>query len=155
MRHSRQSESGSQLIEFSIVLLPLLALVFLTIDSAWAVFAKASMQYAVRQGCRFAVTGQLLPGLKHDDSIKKVVESNSFGFLTGQNSEKNIAIEYYNPSTLQVTSANAGGNIVQVEINDATVSPLMPLFRSATPLKISAVSSDVMESSPGGIPPPR
>lgn len=143
------------MIELGLVILPLFAIVFLTMDSAWAVFAKASLQYAVRQGCRYAVTSQVMSGMGQDASIKTVVQSNSFGFLTGLNSENNITIQYFNPQTLKATNSNAGGNIVQVAISNASLAPLVPLWISPDPIQISAVSSDVMESSPGGMPPPR
>ena len=156
MRRFRCCERGSQVIELGLVLLPMFAIVFLMMDSAWAVFAKASLQYAVRQGCRYAVTSQTLPGMGQDDSIKTVVQNCSLGFLnSGANNQNNVSISYFNPSTLQATNSNAGGNVVQIAINNVTVAPLVPLWRSATPLQISAVSSDVMEASPNGIPPPR
>lgn len=150
-----REERGSSVVELGLVLLPLLAIVFITIDCAWVVFAKASLQYAVRQGCRYAVTSQTLPGMGQDDSIKTIVQNNSFGFLTGTNNTNNITIQYYNPTTLQPTNSNAGGNIVQVSINNASVAPIIPFWISASALQASAVSSDVMESSPGGVPPPR
>lgn len=150
-----RSERGSEIIEFGFVILPLFALVFLNMDAAWVIFAKASLQYAVRQGCRYAVTGQVIAGLGEDASIKTVVANNSFGFLSGTNSQNNISIQYFNPVTLKATTSNAGGNIVQVSINNASIAPLAPLWRSSDPLQVSVVSSDVVEASPGGIPPPR
>ncbi len=156
MRRFRFCDRGSQVIELGLVLLPMFAIVFLMMDSAWAVFAKASLQYAVRQGCRYAVTSQTLPGMGQDDSIKTVVQNCSLGFLnSGANNQNNVSITYFNPSTLQATNSNAGGNVVQIAINNVSVAPLVPLWRSSTPLQISAVSSDVMESSPNGFPPPR
>ncbi len=151
----RRRSRGSQLIEFSLVLLPLLALVFLTIDAAWMVFAKASVQYAVRQGVRYAVTSQTQPGKGQDASIRSVVQQNAFGFLNGPDGVSKISIAYYNPATLSPTNMNAGGNVVEVSVNGVLVSPLAPVWRSSDPLQVSAQSSDVMESSPGGIPPPR
>ncbi len=156
MRRFRRCERGSQIIELGLILLPMFAIVFLMMDSAWAVFAKASLQYAVRQGCRYAVTSQTLSGMGQDASIKTVVQNCSLGFLiSGGNNQSNISISYFNPSTLQPTNSNAGGNIVQVAVSNVAIIPLVPLWRSAAPLQISAVSSDVMESSPNGIPPPR
>ena len=146
---------GSQLVEFSLVLLPLLALVFLTMDAAWMVFAKASLQFGVREGVRYAVTSQTAPGMGQDASIKSVVQQNSFGFLNGTDGLSKISISYYNPATLAPTNLNAGGNVVEVSVDGVLVSPLAPVWRSSDPLQISVRSTDVMESSPGGIPPPR
>ncbi len=156
MRSFRSSERGSQVIELGLVLLPMFAIVFLMMDSAWVVFAKATLQYAVRQGCRYAVTSQTIAGMGQDASIKTVVQHCSLGFLnSGTNNQNNVSITYFNPNTLLATSSNAGGNIVQVSIVNASVAPLVPLWRDPTPLQISAASSDVMESSPNGIAPPR
>jgi Flp pilus assembly protein TadG len=152
---ARRREKGSQLVEFSLVLLPMLALIFLTIDSAWMIFAKASLQFGVREGVRYAVTSQTEPGMGQDASIRSVVQQNSFGFLNSSDALSKISITYYNPSTLAPTNSNAGGNVVQVSVNGVLVSPLAPVWRSSDPLQVSVRSADVMESSPGGIPPPR
>jgi Flp pilus assembly protein TadG len=66
-RVSRQSarnqrEAGAAMVEMVFVLVPLLALIFLLVDTAWVIFARASLQEAVRQAVRFGVVGQLAPG---------------------------------------------------------------------------------------------
>jgi hypothetical protein len=83
------------------------------------------------------------------------VQQNAFGFVNGDEGLQKISITYYNPTTLAATKVNAGGNVVEVSVDGVLVSPMVPLWRSSDPLQISARSSDVMESSPGGIPPPR
>ncbi len=148
-------EEGSNLVEFSLVLLPLLAIIFLIMDSAWMIFAKASLQFAVRQGVRYAVTSQTMPGMGQDASIKSVVQQNAMGFLSGSAGANEIAITYYNPTTLVATNSNAGGNVVQVAVSGVSVKPLAPVWRSGSPIVMSALSADVMESSPGGVPPAR
>jgi Flp pilus assembly protein TadG len=151
----RRREKGSELVEFSLVLLPLLAIVFLTVDAAWMIFAKASLQFGVREGVRYAVTSQTAPGLGQDASIRSVVQQNSFGFLNGADGAAKISISYYNPVTLVATNLNVGGNVVQVSVSGVQVNPLAPVWRGTDPLQISVLSTDVMEGSPGGIPPPR
>ena len=155
MNARRRKEAGSQLVEFSLVLLPLLAIIFLTIDCAWMIFAQASLQFGVREGVRYAVTGQTLGGMGQDASIRSIVQQNSFGFVNGSDGAAKISISYYNPGTLSATNSNAGGNIVEVAVSGVQVTPLAPLWRAASPINISARSTDVMESSPGGIPPAR
>ena len=58
---SLADERGSEVVEFGLVLLPLMAFVFLIIDVAWLCFAQESLQYAVETGVRAAVTSYV-PG---------------------------------------------------------------------------------------------
>ena len=159
MKLWRESD-GAQLVEFGLVLLPAMAFFFLIFDIAWFVFAQVSLQFAVREGTRYAVTSQTLGGLGQDASIKSVVQGKAFGFLAGDTGLSKITIEYYSPVTLARVSpstphSNAGGNIVEVSITGVSMAPLLPLLRDASPLLLSVRSSDVMESSPGGTPPLR
>lgn len=155
----RKSEDGAQVIEFGLVILPLLAFSFLIVDVCWIIFAQAALQHAVREGVRFAVTGQVSSGFKHqDDAIKSVVQANAFGFLSGSAGVGKIAIQYYDPSTLKQLSgvgSNGGGNLLEITVSGVQVTPLAPILRNSSALTLSATSSDVMESSPGGIAPAR
>jgi len=152
----RNPRRGAELVEFTLVMIPLFGVLFLTIDLAWMLFARATLQYAVREGVRYAVTGQAMTGMGQDASIKSVVQQASMGFLAGSSGATKIAITYLDPNAnFAVTASNAGGNLVQVAVNGVSVFPMAPLFHNAAALSMSAVSSDVVESSPGGIPPAR
>jgi Flp pilus assembly protein TadG len=153
-RRSCNPRKGSEIIEFGLVTLPLLAFVFLIIDVAWVLFAQSTLQYAASEGVRYAVTSQTMSGMGQDASIRTVVIGDAFGFVTSATAS-NIAINYYNPSTLAATTSNAGGNVVEIVISGVNVYPLGPIWRSKTAMVLTARSSDVMESSPGGIPPPK
>lgn len=147
---------GSAMVEFSLVLVPLLALFFGLIDFSLAIFLKSTFQHAVREGVRYAVTGRTQPGFGQDASIRSVVQQNAMGFLDGSNGASKIHIRYYVPGTLNETQSNAGGNIVEVSIEEYTWNWIAPLLRSATPpLTLLARSSDRVENSAGGVPPPR
>jgi Flp pilus assembly protein TadG len=149
-------EAGAELVEFSLVMIPMFSILFLVVDLAWMLFARATLQYAVREGVRYAVTGQTMTGMGQDNSIKTVVQEYSLGLLAGSHGASLIVISYFDPNNnLASTSSNAGGNVVQVSVSGLAVLPMAPLFRSGSALSLSAVSSDVVESSPGGIPPPR
>jgi Flp pilus assembly protein TadG len=154
MRRPLKSEKGSEIIEFGLVIVPLLAFVLLIADIAWVLFAQSSLQYAASEGVRYAVTSQTMTGMGQDASIRTVVISHGFGFVTNATSS-NIAINYYNPSTLAATNSNAGGNVVEIVIGGVNVYPLGPIWRSKAAMVLTARSSDVMEASPGGIPPAR
>ncbi len=160
MRPARKRrESGSAIIEFTLVLLPLLGFMLLTMDVAWMFFAWASLQEGVREGVRFAVTGQLLSGYTGQDaSIRAVVQQYSFGFIPAANAAADIDIQYYTPTTLTAVSglnSNTGGNVVKVTVTGVTIRSFGPIWRAGGPMSLAASSSDVMEGSPGGIPPPR
>ncbi len=146
---------GATIVEMSFVVIALFGLLFLLMDLSWVVFAKASVQHAVREGCRFAVTSQTLTGLGHIASIQEVVRRNSMGFI-GPAETGLIQVRFYNPETLQPVSgagSNAGGNLVIVAVENFQVRPLIPFVRSGDPIRFSVRAADRMEASPMGIPP--
>jgi hypothetical protein len=154
-RRLKHRQRGSEVVEFALILLPLLGFTFLIIDLGWAIFARATLQNAVREGVRYAVTSQTLDAKTGQmASIKSVVQSHSMGFLGDLNYVK---VKFYRPDTfaeLTGTGANDGGNLVEVSIETLPVSPLLPLLRSPAPLQMTARSSDRMEASPTtGAPP--
>ena len=51
---STKKRRGVELIEFTLVLLPLLGFIFLVLDLGWAIYKRATLQFAVREGCRYA-----------------------------------------------------------------------------------------------------
>jgi Flp pilus assembly protein TadG len=145
-------ERGSETVEFGLVCVPFFAFILLIMDISWAVFNKAALQHAVREGVRYAVTYQTSGGLGQDASIKAVVQQNAMGVLQ---STSLITIQYYTPDTLTPTSSNAAGNIVQVAVNGYGLSPLGPLLHSNTPLMLNTSSWDRTESCPNGVCPAR
>lgn len=159
VKRSKSRERGSTLVEFSLTLLPLLAFILLTIDTAWVIFAWASIHEAVRAGVRFAITGQVLSGYSGQDaSIQAVVQQNSFGFVNRSNVSAAVQIHYYSPTNLTElygANSNAGDNVVKIVVSGISINPLGPLWRSSSPVTLSASSSDVMEPSPNGVPPQR
>lgn len=145
-------ERGSQLIETALILLPLLALMFLGLDAAWAVFVKATLEFAVREGVRYGITGQTSTGIGQIASIEAVVQQNALGLLSG-NQAGTLSVTFLNPATLGPTSSNLGGNLVRVAVTNYQLSPMAPLLRSSAPLSISVQSIDMIEPSPGGVAP--
>jgi Flp pilus assembly protein TadG len=153
VRRVRSREAGSQMIEFSLVLLPLLAFVFLIMDVAWICFAQASIQHAVQVGVRAAVTNTLPSAASSMTSyVKSVVQNNAMGFLNGPDGLDKITITYFDPSSLKAAvsaSRTAGGNVIQVSVSNVTVNALGPILRTDTAQwHLSAIASDVLESPP-------
>jgi Flp pilus assembly protein TadG len=154
-RRRRLSQNGNAMLEAALALPPLFMILFATIDFSVALLVQNTITSAVREGVRYAVTGQTLNGLGQNASIISVIESDSLGFLNTSN-QNLISITYYNPTTLQVVTgvnSNAPGNIVQVQVNGLSWAWMVPYGRSATPLSISATSSDIIEQNDTGIPP--
>jgi Flp pilus assembly protein TadG len=157
-RRRRARQRGNAMLEGALALPPLLMLLFATIDFSIAILVKNTVQSAVREGVRYAVTGQTAGGLGQDESIRTVVENNSLGFLNSSNGDSLISITYYNPSTLAVATgigSNAPGNIVQVQVTGLSWAWMVPYARSSAPLQISATSMDIVEPNATGVPPPR
>lgn len=150
-------DEGSETVEFGLVIVPMLALVFLIMNVGWVIFAKASLQEGVREGVRFGVTGRVSAGQPGvSSSIRQIVQQYSNGFVTVANAPTKVSVNYLSPQTLTPLSGAgscAGGNVLQVSVSGISVSPLAALLISPTPLILSAISSDVIESSPNGIPP--
>ena len=162
----RRRQGGQAIVEFGIVILPLLAFLFLIMDVAWIIFGWACIQEGVREGVRFAVTGQLLPGCTGQDaSIRQIVQQLSFGFAgttnqcgPGAPANPLITIQYFSPTNMAPcngANCNVGGNVVKITVSGVTIGSFGPIFRKWTPINLGASSSDVMEGSPNGTPPPR
>lgn len=146
-----------------LVLLPTMALISMFADLSIALFSWSTIQTAVREGARFAITYQtnVVIGQGQDANIKKVVENNSMGLVSATANPNKIFINYYvqnaSTGTITATTDNAPGNIVEVSVQGYPLSWLAPISgtlvnptRSNNPASISAYSSDVMGSYPAG-----
>lgn len=151
-----RAEEGSEITELSLVLLPLLGVLFLIIDVSWVLFARSSLQEAVREGVRYGVTGQTFTGECLTASVQQVVQQNSFGFISAANMSHQVSVQFYLQSNLSTpvsgSGATAGGNVIKVSVSGVSVSPIGPILIAATPFLLSASSSDVMETQSGTPP---
>src|SRR5271165_2331195 len=80
-----KADSGQTIVEFAISALSLLQLVFSIIDFSYLFFSKLTLQNAVRQGGRYAITGQAISGKSRYLSILTTVENTSLGMATSSN----------------------------------------------------------------------
>ena len=137
----------------------MLALLFLLLDLAWVLLAWGSIEEGAREGVRFAITGQTGSFPCQDAAIRDVVRQYSFGFVTSKNLDSSVGVDYYSPSDLSTPLAgagsNRGGNVVKISVRNIPISPLAALWRSSSPVTLSASSSDVVEGSPNAVPPCR
>src|ERR1035441_6616585 len=105
---SKSGRRGVELIEFTLVILPMLAFIFLLIDMSWAIEKRATLQCAVREGCRYAVTNQVQALTDSNgnaygliDSVKWVVQQRAMGFLGSTPTDPGYAtiqVRFYDPS---------------------------------------------------------
>jgi Flp pilus assembly protein TadG len=160
--------SGNALLEIAFTLLPTFAFLFAFIDFGLLLFRWATLQNAVREGCRYAVTFQTNPygttGLGQDASVEAVVQQFAMGIVSTSDNPQDIFVKYYSPTNLTTPIASGGnvpGNIVEVSVQGVSWSWLAPLsgsyggnipfYRSTTPITLNIYSSDILGGFPAGV----
>ncbi len=158
---------GAEMLEFTLTLLPMLAMIFVLLDVAWAVFVKSTLQYAVRAGVRREVTitgtQATAGGACLTEIVKGVVQANSMGLLRGTTGLAAIKVNYLKPPAPGSTAAavdvstqtngNQPLNIMQVSVQNFSLAALAPRIYSwhSAPDKaatiINAASADMIEPS--------
>src|ERR1044072_3657398 len=129
---------GAEVLEFTLILLPMLIIVLVLLDTAWAIFAKSTLQYAVRIANRRGVTitaQQLTNGQCLTDVVKSTVQQNAFGMLKGDRLAL-IKVNYFQPPAadsddpvLDVSNRPDGdkpGNIMQAPVHGFSLLPMLP-----------------------------
>jgi Flp pilus assembly protein TadG len=147
----KSRESGSQVVEASLVIVPMFLLTFMMLDLSMVIFVRTTLQEAVREGDRYAITGQNSTGPCQDDSIKAVVKRYALGFLGKAPNSSTIHVQFINPNDGS-QGTNAYGNIVNVKVEGFKYSALAPFERTSTTLYLFAEASDVMEPLSGASP---
>lgn len=155
------------MIEFTLALLPLLAMVFLLLDASWAIFVKSTLAFAVHQGVRqgITITGTQAAAAGSDltGMVKLTVQQAALGLLAGPAGLAKIKVNYIQPPPFDSDAAsvpvsgqsygNSPGNIMQVSIQGFSLRPLLPrIFGWNTPADtsstaIGAVAADLIEPS--------
>jgi Flp pilus assembly protein TadG len=160
----RRRSSGNVIIESVFTMLPTFALILAFVDFSLMLFRRSTLQNAVREGCRYAVTFQTSGALGQDASIEAVVQQYAMNFVTTSDSPQHIFVSYYAPTDLNnaiATGGNIPGNVVEVSVQNisfAWLAPLsgsfgagIPFFRDSTPLSIAVYSSDILGGLPAGV----
>ena len=80
-----RTDSGQAMVEFAISALIFLLLVFSVIDFSYLFFVRLTLQNAVRQGGRYAITGQAMQTQTRYASILQTAQNHSLGFATSSN----------------------------------------------------------------------
>jgi Flp pilus assembly protein TadG len=153
---------GNAILESVFTILPTFALIFAFVDFGLLLFRWATLQEAVREGCRYAITFQTATGLGQDASIEAVVQQYSMGMVSTTDNPQDIFVNYYSVTNLNtpiVTGGNVPGNIVQVSVQGVSWSWLAPLsgafgsnaYRDTTPITLNVYSSDILGGFPDGV----
>jgi Flp pilus assembly protein TadG len=156
--------SGNALLEGAFTILPTFALIFAFVDFGLLLFRWATLQNAVREGCRYAITFQTANGQGQDASIEAIVQQFAMGIVSTSDNPQDIFVKYYAPTNLTTAVASGGnvpGNIVEVSVQGVSWSWLAPLsgsyggsvpfFRSSTPITLNIYSSDILGAYPDGV----
>ncbi len=156
----RRRRGGNVLLEATLTILPTFALIFAFIDFGMVLFRWATLQNAVREGCRYAITFQTSGVLGQDASIEAVVQQYAMGFVTTTDSPQHIFVNYYAPTNLTTPIAfasggNVPGNVVEVSVQNvswAWIAPLSGTFTGNTrsPITLAVYSSDILGGYPQG-----
>ena len=151
--------SGNVLIESVFTILPTFALIFGFVDFGMVLYRWCTLQNAVREGCRYAITFQRSGTLGQDASVSAVVQSFAMGIVKTTDTPQHIFVNYYAPTDLTnaiATGGNVPGNVVEVSVQNVTWTWLAPLsgtyaLRSTTPLSLNIYSSDILGGYPVGV----
>jgi hypothetical protein len=115
------------------------------------VYVRSTFQQAVREGVRYAITGQNTTGPCQDDSIKSVVKTNANGWLNSTAASAKIHVRFMSPVDGSAAT-NDAGNIVEVSVESYIYGPMAPYQRVNIPAQLTARAYDVMEKIPGTLP---
>jgi Flp pilus assembly protein TadG len=151
------------MLEAVFTILPTFALIFAFVDFGLLLFRWATLQNAVREGCRYAITFQTATGKGQDASIEAIVQQFAMGIVKTTDNPQDIFVKYYATSNLTTAIGSGGnlpGNIVEVSVQGVSwswIAPLsgsygggVPFFRSTTPITLNIFSSDILGGFPAG-----
>jgi TadE-like protein len=144
-RRSRAGRSrGSEVLEFSLVLMPFFTLFFLQLTLSFYIFARVTLQQAVRSGVRYGITDTLKAGGPDNltDCVKDRVQWAAGGLLAGPTGRAYIHVDYCRPpepntggscsaiipGAADEAHASDGGNIMKVSVQGFPVFPLFPII---------------------------
>jgi len=159
----RRGSTGNAMLESVFTLLPLIAILTFFFDMTFAIFSWSTIQNAVREGCRYAITFQTSGSLGQDASIEQMVQQYAMGLITSSNASL-MHVNYFTPLAPNTAIAlganppgNYPGNIVEVSVQGYPLQWLFPLsgtlanpYRGNSPASISTYSSDILGGYPAG-----
>jgi Flp pilus assembly protein TadG len=151
INQGRRRRKGAEVLEAALIIVPLFGVLFLTLDLGMVIFVRSTFQHAVREGVRYAITGQVQAGLCQDVSVKNIVKANAIGLLNSGTASSKIHVHWINPVTGAVAD-NSYGNIVEVSVEGFQYKALAPYQRLNSDPLVWARAYDMMEDLPGARP---
>lgn len=156
------------MIEGVLVLVPTFALIFAFIDFGLMFYRWNTLQNAVREGARYAITFDTdmdphngpQSGQSQSAAIKQVVERYSMGIVHAADSPASITVRYcpQNNPTVCASTGNVPGNIVEVAVVSPIyrwLAPLSGTLRNSkyttTPMTFHVYSYDILGGYPAGV----
>ncbi|TAL93843.1 MAG: pilus assembly protein [Paraburkholderia sp.] len=139
---SRQQQRGATAVEFALVAPILFFLMFVAIDLGLLLWVNLTMQYAVREGARYAVTGQAnldpaASGQQRYLAIIQEIKNSSMGLYNIVDPSYTVTINGAQQSYGTPTGYNSGmfgnaGDIIVLQLN-CSWPLLTPLVRPFFP----------------------
>lgn len=155
--------SGHAAMEMGLVMMPTFALICGFLDIGMALFTWGTLQNAVREGARFAITYQMNGESSHDTAIKKVVQQYAMNLVKANDSPPRIFINYYDRSNLSTPltgpNSNRPNSVVEVSIQGYPWNRIAPFSgtiaqprysSTSAPLQLSLYSASIMGGFPMG-----
>lgn len=149
-RVRRSGSRGGAIIESALCFLPFMAVALGITDVSMGIYIRETLQHAVREGARYAITYRVIDGQCQIPSIKQIVKRHSMGFLNDQQVADHVTVKFYEPDGSGESGENRPGHLVEVSVENYQWKWIVPLWRTTQPLNITVRSSDRMEGLPGG-----
>jgi len=157
--HRNHRRSGTGLLELAFFMMPSFALICGFLDVGMTLFTWNTLQNAVREGTRYAITYQIDGSGHQVTAIKNTVSTWAMGLVQASTTSASganvpyIEVKFYTPPTVAnpngsllaaTGTANAPGNIVEVSIKNYPYSLMAPFSGS-----LSATTSSAFYATPG------
>jgi len=160
-RQRLKASGGQALLESVFTLLPTFALICAFADFGLAMFRWTTLQNAVREGCRYAITFQTGASGHQDQAVAAVVQQYTFGMVTTSDTPQHIFVNYYAPTDLTTPVAapggNVPGNVVEVSVQNiswpwiAPLSGIIGQMYSSRAVTFAVYSSDILGAYPARV----
>lgn len=151
------SDAGQSLIEVSLSLLMFFLLIMGGIDFGYLISTKVTLQNAVRQAGRYAVTGQCIAGSNgacsqsRYNSIVQTLQTASLGILNSSNAN-DVSITCTNEGGGCPNNAGGPGDLIKISVSYpyAFITPLISPFFSHSAYTITVGGAFTNEPFPPG-----
>jgi Flp pilus assembly protein TadG len=132
-----RQKKGQTTVEFTLVVILFLSILMTIVDFGLMFFVNQTIQNAVREGARYAVTGRSEAGLDVRASMEARIREQSMGFYDKNAHQPNAIVIETLPdlSTIQTNTlftgtptASTGGSLVPISVTYTYSWPLLTPF---------------------------